>query len=245
MAKSTILWTDATWNPVTGCNKISPGCKNCYAAKMAKRLKAMGQPNYRNGFELTCHPHMLDLPLHWRKARKVFVNSMSDLFHRDVPEGYIRQVFEVMVRAPQHQFQVLTKRSQRLLELAPSLPWPANVWAGVSVESEQYLNRVDELRQVPAAVRFLSCEPLLGPLPGLDLEGIDWVIVGGESGSGFRAMEPEWAMEIQKQCEAASVPFLFKQFSGVRPKLLGRKLDGDEYDAYPMDNVENGRCHAA
>src|SRR6266536_1542493 len=193
---SAIEWTDATWNPVTGCTKISPGCKNCYAERLATRLQAMGNPRYRDGFKLTLHPNQLTLPLRWRDPRRIFVNSMSDLFHEDVPEEFIRRAFDVMVQAHWHSFQVLTKRSERLAELAPRLPWPANVWMGVSIENRRFVSRADDLRRVPAAVRFISAEPLLGPLEGLDLRGIDWLIVGGESGHGARPMDLEWARDL-------------------------------------------------
>lgn len=230
---SGIEWTQATWNPVTGCDKVSPGCKHCYAATMALRLQAMGQANYANGFDVTLQPHMLALPLTWKAPRTVFVNSMSDLFHADVPTEYIMRVFAVMRRAHWHQFQVLTKRAARLEELAPLLHWPRNVWMGVSVESDRYLSRIDALRTVPAAVRFLSLEPLLGPLPGLDLTRIGWVIVGGESGPGARPMAPEWATQIRDTCVAAKVPFFFKQWGGVQKKRAGRLLDGQTWDAMP------------
>jgi protein gp37 len=243
VAKTTITWADAIWNVTTGCSKISSGCLNCYACKMAGRLKAMGQENYRNDFALTLQPGMLERPLEWRTPQRIFVDSMSDLFHSGVPEAYIREVFSVMERANWHTFLVLTKRSERLRELAPTLPWPANIWCGVSVENERYLNRVDDLRVVPAAVRFISAEPLLGPLTSLNLEGINWVIAGGESGSGFRKMEPAWAEEIRLKCEAAGTAFLFKQWAGLRPKTLGRKLAGKEYNEYPV--TAGVRCDAA
>lgn len=211
MARSNIEWTEATWNPVTGCTKISPGCANCYAEKMAMRLKAMGQQNYRNGFDLTLHPHMLDHPLHWKTPRRIFVNSMSDLFHADVPDEYILSVFGVMKSAHWHQFQVLTKRGDRLAEFDQIVDWPDNVWMGVSVESQRYTPRVDFLRATRAAVKFLSIEPLIGPIEKLDLTGIDWVIVGGESGMGARKMDPEWVRTIRDLCEAFGVAFFFKQ----------------------------------
>jgi len=225
-----IEWTDCTWNPVTGCTKCSAGCKNCYAERMAHRLKAMGNPSYRNNFAVTLHPRMLERPLHWRKSRRIFVNSMSDLFHRDVPLNYIRQVFDVMGRASQHQFQVLTKRAERLEILASILPWPSNVWMGVSVEDSQVVTRIDHLRRVPAAVRFLSLEPLIGPLPKLNLGGIHWVIVGGESGPGARPMDLDWARDIRDQCQKARVPFFFKQVGGVNKQKTGRMLDGRTWD---------------
>lgn len=232
---SKICWTHATWNPVTGCTKLSPGCHNCYAAAMAKRLKAMGQPNYRNGFQVTCHPAMLSVPLKWRKPRLIFANSMSDLLHDEVPEDYIQQVFGVMVQAKQHTFQVLTKRAERLAALAPRLPWPPNLWMGVTVENSDYVNRIDLLRTVPATVRFLSVEPLLGPIPNLDLNGIGWVVVGGESGPGARPMDPEWVRDIRDQCLAAKVPFLFKQWGGVRKRKAGKVLDGRIWDEMPVN----------
>ncbi len=230
---SGIEWTEATWNPVTGCTKLSPGCKHCYAKTMAMRLQAMGQPNYAAGFALTLQPHMLALPLEWKKPQTIFVNSMSDLFHADVPLAYIQRVFDVMCRAHWHKFQVLTKRAHRLAELSAELPWPANVWMGVSVESQRYVSRIDELRASGAQVKFLSLEPLLGPLSDLDLAGIDWVIVGGESGVGARPMRPAWATEIRDQCINAGVPFFFKQWGGVRKKAAGRTLEGRLWDEMP------------
>ncbi len=230
---SQIEWTESTWNPVTGCTKVSPGCEHCYAERMARRLKAMGQPNYRNGFRVTMHEHALELPLGWKKPQTIFVNSMSDLFHEDVPVDFIRRVFDVMRRADQHLFQVLTKRSVRMSELAPLLPWPTNVWMGVTVESNDYGHRIDDLRRVPAATRFLSLEPLLGPLPDLDLTNIDWAIVGGESGPGARAMAEAWALDIRDQCHQADVPFFFKQWGGVNKKKTGRLLSGRTWDDMP------------
>lgn len=230
---SSIEWTGATWNPTTGCTKISPGCSRCYAEKMAKRLEAMGRPKYRNGFQLTLHDRTLALPLRWKKPRIIFVNSMSDLFHRDVPLDFIRQVFAVMEQASWHTFQVLTKRSERLAELNEELPWPPNVWMGVSVESERYLSRIDDLRTTAAAVRFLSLEPLLGPLPHLLLDGIHWVIVGGESGPRSRPMQPQWVTDIRDQCIQSSVPFFFKQWGGFNKKAAGRILEGRTWDEMP------------
>ena len=232
-----IEWTDATWNPVTGCTRISPGCTNCYAERLALRLRAMGSPRYRNGFAVTLQPDQVDLPLRWRRPRRVFVNSMSDLFHEAVPDDYIRRVFEVMVAAHWHVFQVLTKRSKRLTALAPRLPWPPNVWQGVSVESARYVCRVHDLRLVPAAVRFLSVEPLLAPISSLPLEGIHWVIVGGESGPRRRAMSADWVRSIRDQCVSARVPFFFKQWGGRTPKSEGRVLDGRVWDEIPADRV--------
>lgn len=234
MAQSShIEWTDATWNPVTGCTKISPGCKNCYADRMARRLYAMGQPRYRNGFDVTLHRDLLEQPLFWTQPRKIFVNSMSDLFHPEIPEDFIRAVFDVMGRAYWHTFQILTKRSERLLELAPQLSWHDNVWMGVSVENTEYAYRIEHLRKVPAAVRFLSVEPLLGPIPRLSLQRIDWVIVGGESGPKSRVIKPEWARQIRDRCIAQGVPFFFKQWGGTRKKLTGRELDGRTWDEMP------------
>jgi protein gp37 len=230
VAKSSIEWTDATWNPVTGCTKISPGCKHCYAERMAKRLKAMGHQNYVNGFDLTLQPHMLELPLKWRRPSQVFVNSMSDLFHEDVPVEYVERVFDVMRRAHWHQYQVLTKRSERLRKLAPQLPWERQIWMGVSVENQDYLYRIDDLRQTGAHIKFLSVEPLLGPLPEIDLRGIDRVIVGGESGPGARPMHPDWVRQIRDQCIRAHVPFFFKQWGGPIKSRTGRLLDGRTWD---------------
>ena len=233
MASSSIEWTEATWNPVTGCTKVSPGCKYCYAEVMAKRLQGMGQPNYRSGFKLTLQPHMLDRPLMWKKPRTVFVNSMSDLFHKQVPLHFIQRVFDVMRRASWHQFQVLTKRAERLEEVSPQIDWPDNVWMGVSVENADYSWRIDQLRRTDAAVKFLSLEPLLGALPGLDLDGIDWVIVGGESGRRPRPMKAEWVKNIRRQCRRADVPFFFKQWGGTNKKEAGRLLEGRTWDEMP------------
>jgi protein gp37 len=237
---SSIEWTQATWNPTTGCDKVSAGCDNCYALTLAKRLKAMGADKYQHdgdprtsgpGFGLTIHPDALRLPYTWRTPRLVFVNSMSDLFHARVPIGFIRQVLQVMQDTPQHTYQVLTKRSRRLRRL--DLGWPPNLWIGVSVENAQVLGRVDDLRQVPAAVRFLSCEPLLGPLDGINLDGIHWVIAGGESGPHARPMDPQWAADLRDVCQQARVPFFFKQWGGRTPKAGGRLLDGRTYDEMP------------
>jgi protein gp37 len=230
---SGIEWTEATWNPVTGCTKVSPGCKHCYAERMAKRLQAMGQANYANGFELTLQPHMLALPLRWKQPQTIFVNSMSDLFHVDVPLAYVRRVFDVMARAHWHRFQVLTKRADRLVELSPRLSWPPNVWMGVSVESARYRSRIDRLRATGARLKFLSLEPLLGPLPDLDLAGIHWVIVGGESGPGARPMDPAWVIDLRDQCRRARVPFFFKQWGGTNKKRAGRTLEGRVWDEMP------------
>lgn len=230
---SAIEWTEASWNPVTGCTKVSPGCAHCYAERMARRLKAMGQPNYVNGFRLTPHPHALGLPLRWKQPRMVFVNSMSDLFHERVPPAFIQRVFDTMRAADRHTYQVLTKRSKRLVELDPEIDWPANVWMGVSVENPDYLHRIDDLRACGARVKFLSLEPLLGAVPDLNLEGIDWAIVGGESGPGARLMRKEWVREIRDMCRDAGVPFFFKQWGGVNKKQAGRRLDGRTWDQMP------------
>lgn len=230
---STIEWTESTWNPLTGCNKISPGCKFCYAERMAIRLQAMGQPNYKNGFRLALHQRALDLPLTWRKPQIVFVNSMSDLFHKDVPVEFIRRTFEIMRNASQHTFQVLTKRSDRLLELDKTIEWAPNIWMGVSVENEKFGFRINDLRKTHAQVKFLSLEPLLGPLPKLNLKGIDWVIVGGESGPGARPIEEGWVIDIRDQCRQARVPFFFKQWGGFNKKRNGRLLQGRTWDQMP------------
>jgi protein gp37 len=231
--KSSIEWTEATWNPLTGCTKISPGCKHCYAERLAKRLMAMGNANYRNGFKLTFHEHALDVPLRWKRPTTIFVNSMSDLFQDKVPLAFIRLVFDTMRAAHWHRFQVLTKRAERLAELDPELDWPANVWMGVSVENADYVDRIDALRRTRAAVKFLSLEPLLGPLPDLDLGGIDWAIVGGESGPKARPMREEWVLDIRAQCEAAGTAFFFKQWGGRNKKKAGRLLEGRTWDAMP------------
>jgi protein gp37 len=230
---SGIEWTETTWNPLTGCTKISPGCKHCYAERMAIRLKAMGQQNYSNGFKLTMHEHVLEKPLEWKKPQVVFVNSMSDLFHKDVPLEFIQKVFSVMQRAHWHQFQVLTKRSDRLFELSPKLEWTDNVWMGVSVENSDYTFRIDHLRQTGAKTKFLSLEPLLGPLQNLNLKGIHWAIVGGESGPGARPLQRDWVTDIRDQCIRANVPFFFKQWGGVNKKKTGRLLDGLTWDQMP------------
>lgn len=233
MANSKIEWTESTWNPVTGCTKISSGCANCYAERMAKRLKAMGQANYANGFEVTMHPHVLEHPLKWKKSQVIFVNSMSDLFHKDVPLEFIHQIFDVMTRADWHTFQILTKRAKRLEELVPLLDWPQNVWMGVTVETASCAYRIDHLRTVPAAVRFLSMEPLLSAVDDMNLDSIDWVIVGGESGPGARPIQKQWVRGIRKQCRAAKIPFFFKQWGGINKKRAGRELDSRIYDEMP------------
>jgi protein gp37 len=230
---SPIEWTESTWNPVTGCTQISIGCKNCYAMRMAKRLQAMGNANYINGFDITLHENMLSRPLNWKKPRLIFVNSMSDLFHEKIPFLFIKSVFDVMKQAKWHIFQVLTKRSDRLLALASKLEWPQNVWVGVTVESQEYMFRIDQLRNIPSSVRFLSCEPLLSTMNKLSLTNIDWVIVGGESGLGARPINAEWVESIQQQCTIASVPFFFKQWGGVNKKRSGRLLNGKKYSEMP------------
>lgn len=234
MAISKIEWTESTWNPVTGCTRISSGCRNCYAERMAKRLKMMGQPNYANGFQVTLHEHVLEYPLGWKKPQTIFVNSMSDLFHEQVPDYFIFRIFDIMKRAYWHQFQILTKRSTRLKELAPKLDWPQNAWIGVSVENEATKFRIDDLRWVPASIRFLSLEPLLGPLPSLELGNVDWVIVGGESGPGARLMKKEWVIQIKEQCIEQNLPFFFKQWGGLNKKKNGRILEGRTWDEMPM-----------
>lgn len=236
---SAIEWTEATWNPLTGCDKISPGCKHCYAERLAIRLKAMGQANYVNGFKLTLQEQALELPLQWRKPRTVFVNSMSDLFHKDVPTSFIHRVFEVMRKAHWHQFQVLTKRADRLERVAKELTWSPNIWMGVSVETQDYAFRIDHLRQTPAHIKFLSLEPLLGPLPNLNLRELDWVIVGGESGPGARLMEPEWVRDLRNQCHKAKVAFFFKQWGGVHKSKTGRRLDGKTWDDLPLAKLNH------
>ena len=230
---SAIEWTESTWNPITGCTKISPGCMHCYAERMAMRLQAMGQANYAAGFKVTMHEHAIELPLTWKKPKTIFVNSMSDLFHKGIPVDFVQRVFDVMGRANWHQYQVLTKRSKRLLELDPQLAWQPHIWMGVSVERQDYVSRIDELRETHACTKFLSLEPLLGPLSNLDLSGIDWVIVGGESGPGARPMKQDWATEIRDQCQAANVPFFFKQWGGVQKCRTGRELEGRTWDEMP------------
>jgi protein gp37 len=230
---SDIEWTDATWNPVTGCTKISPGCKHCYAERMAARLQAMGQANYKNGFKVTLQPQMLELPLHWRSPKRIFVNSMSDLFHDDVPDEYIKQVFDVMNRAEWHQYQILTKRPARVRKMDKKLRWGPQIWMGVSVENQKYVGRIEDLRKTGAHVKFLSLEPLLGPLSDLNLDGIDWAIVGGESGPGARPIDPDWVTDLRDQCVTARVPFFFKQWGGVQKKKTGRMLEGRTWDEMP------------
>lgn len=233
---SGIEWTQSTWNPLTGCDKVSPGCKNCYAERMAGRLQSMGMPQYANGFSLTLHHNALELPLSWKRPQVIFVNSMSDLFHKNVPMSFIQKVFATMRRASWHQFQVLTKRAERLAELSHKIEWPENVWMGVSVEMNMYTHRIDSLRKTGAKVKFLSLEPLLGPLPKMNLKGINWAIVGGESGPGSRPMDPSWVIDIREQCKKARVPFFFKQWGGWNKKKAGRKLQGRTWDEMPRQS---------
>ena len=235
MAKKTsIEWTEMAWNPVTGCTKVSTGCKHCYAEAMAKRLEAMGSPRYVNGFRVTLHDDLIELPLKWKKSRTVFVNSMSDLFHEDVPLDFIKRVFETMSKANWHQFQVLTKRPERLAQVCDQLDWTPNIWMGVSVENQRYAYRSTLLSQIPAAIRFLSVEPLVGRVEDLPLEGIHWVIVGGESGPKARPLDPSWVQEVYDQCRRADVPFFFKQWGGVQKKKAGRILEGRTWDEMPV-----------
>jgi protein gp37 len=235
-ALSAIEWTEMTWNPVTGCIKVSQGCKNCYAEKMAKRLHAMHSNRYINVFKPTLHEDLVDLPRKWKKPRTVFVNSMSDLFQDAVPFDFIRRVFMTMVDCPQHTFQILTKRSERLVEIAPKLPWAENIWMGVSVENLEVVYRIHDLAKTPAKVKFLSCEPLIGPLGKLPLKSIDWVIVGGESGKGSREMKEQWVQSIKRQCENSETAFFFKQWGGIRKDMTGRTLNGRTYDEMPKRN---------
>lgn len=231
--QSSIEWTESTWNPVTGCSKISSGCENCYAARLAKRLQAMGNPSYARGFDVALHDHILEVPLRWKKPQMVFVNSMSDLFHERVPQEFILRVFEVMNRADWHVFQILTKRPKRLLQLDPRLEWAPNIWMGVTVEEQDYSYRLDNLRQTGAFTKFISLEPLLGPMHALNLDGTDWVIVGGESGPGARPMAPAWVRDILARCQRRGLPFFFKQWGGTNKKKAGRRLDGRTWDEMP------------
>ena len=232
-ASSKIEWTQGSWNPITGCTKLSPGCAHCYAHKMALRQQGMGRPKYRNGFAVTCHPEELQVPLTWNKSKMIFTCSMSDLFHKDVPFEFISSIFEVMGQASWHTFQVLTKRAERLAELGPLLPWTPNIWAGVTIESDAYAARAEALKSTPAAVKFVSLEPLLGPLPSLEMAGLHWVIVGGESGPGARPMEASWVTELRDKATAEGVPFFFKQWGGRSKKLAGRLLEGRTWDEFP------------
>jgi protein gp37 len=233
--RSAIEWTDASWNPVTGCNKVSPGCAHCYAETFAERWRGVPGHAYEQGFDLRLWPNRLPQPLRWRRPRMIFVNSMSDLFHEDIPLEYIQRVFDVMVAANHHTFQVLTKRHVRLAELASELPWPDHVWMGVSIENRRFIHRAEYLRQVPAAVRFISAEPLLGPLDGLDLTGIHWLISGGESGPRHRPVKAEWVRQLRDQCQREGVAYFFKQWGGVRSKAGGRQLDGRTWDEMPSE----------
>ncbi|MGD0779353.1 MAG: phage Gp37/Gp68 family protein [Dehalococcoidales bacterium] len=234
MSLSTAIeWTDSTWNPVTGCTKVSSGCMNCYAERLALRLQAMGNPSYKNGFSVTLHEDALTLPLKWKKPQTIFVNSMSDLFHENIPLEFILRVFDIMRRADWHCFQILTKRSERMLELSPRLPWVSNIWMGITVEAENYMYRIEHLKGTGAAVKFLSLEPLLSPINNLSLAGIDWVIVGGESGPNARPMKKDWVVDIRNQCQNKNVPFFFKQWGGINKKKAGRELDGRIWSEIP------------
>jgi protein gp37 len=228
-----IEYTHSSWNPVTGCSRVSEGCQHCYAERMAKRLQGMGVAKYAHGFEVTLHPDVLEDPLKWKKPRLIFVNSMSDLFHEKIPVAYLRQIFEVMRRADWHVFQILTKRAERLAKMSPRIDWPPNVWMGVTVESARFTHRIDLLRETDAAIKWLSMEPLLSEVPNMNLDGIDWIVVGGESGPGARPMKKEWVVDIQRQCREQNVHFFFKQWGGVNKKKTGRKLNGRFYDAMP------------
>jgi protein gp37 len=232
--RSTIEWTEATWNPVTGCSKVSPGCAHCYAETFSERWRGVAGHAYEQGFDLRLRPERLEVPLRWRRPRVIFVNSMSDLFHEAIPDDYIADVFDVMARADWHVFQILTKREDRLAALAPKLPWAPHVWMGVSIENRRFVRRADRLREVPAAVRFISAEPLLGPLDGLELDGIDWLIAGGESGPRHRPVRAEWLRDLRDRCNADGVAFFFKQWGGIRPKAGGRELDGRAWDQMPV-----------
>ena len=232
-AKSRIEWTGSTWNPVTGCDRVSAGCKNCYADRMAKRLQAMGVEKYRNGFDVTLHPDVLEEPLKWKKPRMIFVNSMSDLFHKEIPFEYIAQIFSVMNRAEHHIFQILTKRPKRLVQLSKKLNWTENIWMGVTVENDKFVSRIDDLRKTDAKIKWLSLEPLLGPIENLQLNDIEWVVVGGESGPGARPIKEEWILDIKKQCNDQKSAFFFKQWGGVNKKKTGRLLKGRTYNELP------------
>ena len=243
--KSKIEWTESTWNPITGCTKVSPGCKNCYAERMSKRLQAMGKPTYKNGFTVTVHEEIFNYPLLIKKPSLIFVNSMSDLFHEDIPVDVIVRIFEVMNKASWHTFQILTKRSERLSELSHLLDWPGNVWAGVSVENDDYKFRIDHLRSTDVKIKFLSIEPLLGLIKGIDLDNIDWVIVGGESGPNSRKLEEEWVLSIRDACNDQNVPFYFKQWGGFNKKKNGRLLEGRIWDEMPRTNLQTKQAELA
>jgi len=231
---STIEWTESTWNPVTGCTKISPGCKNCYAERMALRLQAMSSPNYINGFKPTMHYHQLSLPIHWKKPQMIFVNSMSDLFHEKVTDDFIIRIFDIMNMAYWHNYQILTKRPERMLEMSPRLNWTDNIWMGVTVETSDYMHRIDHLRQINARIKFISFEPLLGAINNINLKGIDWIIVGGESGPGARPIYSDWVIQIRDQCKNSGIPFFFKQWGGLNKKKAGRELEGCIWDEMPL-----------
>ncbi len=230
---SRIEWTESTWNPVTGCSKISEGCKNCYAERLSHRLQAMGNPSYLNGFKITCHHRLFEQPLKWKKPQCIFVNSMSDLFHEDIPKDFVFKIFDTMKRANWHNYQILTKRAEIMLALNEEIEWMNNIWMGVTVEAARYKNRIDKLRNTNAKIKFLSLEPLLEPIPNLDLSEIDWVIVGGESGPNARPIEKSWVIDILNQCKQASVPFFFKQWGGINKKKQGRIIDGRTWDEMP------------
>jgi len=236
--QSRIEWTEYSWNPMTGCTKISSGCQNCYAERMARRLKEMGNIRYSSGFKVSIHFDLLDVPLKWKKPRLVFVNSMSDLFHEDVPDSFILNIFKVMNKSHQHTFQILTKRSRRLFKMSEKLNWTNNIWMGVTVEDKDNIYRIDHLRKCPAKVKFISCEPLLESLECMNIENIDWVIVGGESGPNARMMKKEWAIAIRDQCIEKGVPYFFKQWGGLRKKAAGRLLDGKTWDQMPTYNYD-------
>jgi protein gp37 len=235
---SAIEWTEATWNPVTGCDQISPGCAHCYAKTFAERWRGVPDHPYEQGFDLRLWPQRIDQPLRWKRSRQIFVNSMSDLFHPDVPDEFIAEVFATMVEADWHVFQILTKRPERLVELADELSWPPHVWMGVSIENRRFVHRADLLREVPAAIRFISAEPLLGPLEGLDLTEIHWLIAGGESGPGHRPIREDWVLDLRDRCDAGDVAFFFKQWGGARPKSNGRLLEGREWNAMPSPSEQ-------
>ncbi|MEK7818653.1 MAG: phage Gp37/Gp68 family protein [Bacteroidota bacterium] len=238
MAQSSIEWTEMTWNPTTGCTKVSAGCKFCYAEIMSRRLQAMGVDKYKDAFKVRTHPDTLNIPYTWKNSKVVFVNSMSDLFHKDIPLSFIKKVFAVMNDNPQHVFQVLTKKAERLLEIHTELKWTHNIWMGVSVESEKVIDRIDFLRKTKARVKFLSCEPLIAPLPNMNLKKIDWVIVGGESGQRPRPMDADWVLDIQEQCTKSDVAFFFKQWGGRNKKANGRLLNGRTYDEMPETELQ-------
>ena len=232
--KTKIEWTESTWNPVTGCTPISAGCQHCYAARFAKRLQAMGNPRYKNGFDITIHEDIINAPLNWKKPQMIFVNSMSDLFHDDVPDDIIKRIFETMNLSSIHTFQILTKRAERLEQLAGELQWSDNIWMGVSIENEDVIYRADLLRKTGAHIKFISAEPLLSPLSDLNLDGIDWLIVGGESGPGYRRMDEKWVLELRDKAEKKNIPFFFKQWGGINKKKTGHLLEGKEYKQYPV-----------